>query len=159
MPARGRAHNADALRIDFPFFRASAHHTHSARSVFQHARMPIAMGTETIFQDEAGEAMLIQPQRVIFPLMRGKPGVAAPGADDYGRARSVGRASEVWRERGNVFVFLAERPRRPFGPKRNRFTCDRSSYKEENASGSNERFHKCEAIISTERDPFRHLSG
>src|SRR6266480_583264 len=91
--------------------------------------------------------------------MRGEPGIAAAGADDHGCARSIGRGGKVWRECGNVSVFLAERAWRPFGPKRSRFGCERGDYKEENASRRNERIHKCEAIISTERDPFRHLSG
>ena len=72
-----------AMRRHLPVrgpFRAIAQR---ARGVVQHGRVMIAARPEPVFQNEAGDAVLIEPERIIIALVRREKLVAAAarGAD------------------------------------------------------------------------------
>src|SRR5580765_6841835 len=81
MSAGGGTHDADAFGIDLPFSGAGTHRTDGALGIFQHARMPVALRTEPIPQNEGADAMLIQVERVILSFMAGQAAIAATGTD------------------------------------------------------------------------------
>jgi len=108
MAARRRTHDADAVRVNAPFAGACADGAQRARGVVQHRRMMIAAGAEPVFQDEARDAVGVEPQCVVFAFVRGQSAVAAAGTNDDGCAASVVFFRQKNGERGNVFVRRAE---------------------------------------------------
>ena len=119
MPARGRTHDSDPLRIKLPVPRPGAHQAHRAGRVVQHRRVSIALRAETILENERGDTALIRPQRIIIPFVLRQTRVPAPRKNHQGGAGRVVGLRQIRRDRGNVLVFLAQRSWRAVWPKRN----------------------------------------
>ena len=118
MSARRGTHDADTLRINLPIRRLRPHQAHCARRILKHGRMPVPMRAEPVFQDDAGHAMLVQPQRVIVSFMRRKIHIGAAWTNHHCRAGRIGGVGQIRRERGNVIARAAERAGRAVRPER-----------------------------------------
>ena len=116
MSAGGRTHDADAFGVEFPFLGPGAHGADGAGGILQHRRMMIAAGGESIFQDEAGNALFVQPKRVALAFMLRETAVAATRANHDGRARGFGRVGQKDGERGDVFFRVAQGAGSAVGP-------------------------------------------
>ena len=77
MAAGGRAHDPDALGIQFPFPGVGAHCSHCAGGDLQHCGMPVASGAQPVFQDEPGDAVFVKEPCVLVPFVRSQSAVAA----------------------------------------------------------------------------------
>src|SRR5881628_2395836 len=98
MTAGGRTHDADAFWIHLPFVGARANESQGTRSVLQHARVPIAVWTEPIFEHESSDALFIQPQRIILAFVGRESGIAAAGANDHRSAARLGGIGGIRRK-------------------------------------------------------------
>ena len=87
MPARREADNADAVGIDIPLLGPDPHRADSALGVEQrHERL--AAG-ESVFQDNAGDAVLVEPLGDAVPFGDYNQAAVATARADHGR-RPVG---------------------------------------------------------------------
>ena len=123
---------------------------HRAGGILQHRRMPVAVRTQPVFQDEPGDAVFVQEPRVVAAFVRGQAAVAAARANHNGGAGRLGRVRQIRRERGDVFVLFAERAGRSFRPERERIGRLRLSRGEPSKEcGHNKAdFHRCGRIYA-----------
>jgi len=119
MPACRRADDADAMGINLVIVRVCPHPAHRARHILKFSRIMVAAGAEPGFQDEAGDAMLVQPQRIVIAFVRRKMRVGAAWTNHQRRAGGIGCVRQIRRERGDVVGLRAERARRAIGPEWN----------------------------------------
>ena len=82
--------------------------------------MPVAGRAEPVFQNERGEAVFVEPNRVAPSLVRRESAVAAAGADDDRGAGRFVRRGEKRGDRGLVGLRVAERAGGFVGPKQDR---------------------------------------
>lgn len=84
----GEAHDADAVRLEIPFRRATAHHADGATGIGHRVILNRVSGahlaSETVFQDKRRDAMIAQPfrQRVAF-MAETQLGMSSTGRDDH----------------------------------------------------------------------------
>lgn len=114
--ASGRADDANAMWVDFPFAGARAHEADGAQTVLHFDGIAVTIGAETIFEDETGDALACQPKGVTFSFVGREPGVAAAGTNDHGSAICFFSSGQERGERGDVFIFGAEGAGRFAGP-------------------------------------------
>ena len=119
MPARRRTHDADAMWINLIIRRVRPRPTHGACHVLKFHRIMIPARTEPVLQHETGDAVLVQPERVIIAFVRREMAVAATGTNHHGRARPVRRVGQIRREGGNILRLCAQRTGRAVGPEGN----------------------------------------
>ena len=119
MTARRRTHDADAMRINFVIRRVRARPAHRAGHVLKFRRIMIPARAQPIFEHEAGDTVLIQPERVIATFVRREMFVTATGTNHHRRARRVGRVGQIRGEGRNILRPRAQRTGRAVGPERN----------------------------------------
>src|SRR5213594_2765461 len=90
---------------------------HGAGRILEHDRVAVASRAETILEDKARDAVLIEPQRVAFAFVLRQAAVASAGANDERRAGGLLGGWQKRRQRGCILFGLAQRAGRPFGPK------------------------------------------
>ena len=82
MSAGGGPDHADSFGVDTPLFRVAADDPERAGRIGEHHRVTVSLGAETVAQDESGDAVLIEEERVIASFMTGcKTAVSASGTD------------------------------------------------------------------------------
>jgi hypothetical protein len=104
--SRRGAHDSDAFRIDVPLGGARADEADGAGCIVEHRGMAVSSRTESVCEDEAGDSVLVKPERVVFPFMICEGAVSASWADNNRRAGCEGRIRQIGHEGGNVFGFL-----------------------------------------------------
>ena len=118
--AAGRGtHDANAMGIHFVIRRMGPHPAHGPGGILQHGRMTVAVGTKTVFQHKTGDALLVQPERVIIAFMRGQVGITAAGTDDHGGTGGIGAGRQIGGKRRDVVSGIAQRAGRAFRPEGN----------------------------------------
>src|ERR1700744_540292 len=70
--------------------------------------MMISIQAKTVFQHEASNAVLVQPERIIIPFMGCKVLIAATRTDDHGGAGGIGGIRQIRRDRGDVVAESAQ---------------------------------------------------
>ena len=100
--ASRKADEADALRIDGPFFGAGADDAHGSRgigeSVALHGVVGIGGAGEAVLEDEGGDAKVVEPVGDLPTFfVDDELGMASAGCDDDGRAIGfvLGREEDV----------------------------------------------------------------
>src|SRR5258705_235914 len=81
------------------------------------AGMPVAAEPKTILEHKARYPVFIKKARITLAFMRRQTAIAAAGTNDHCCAGRLRRVGPERGERGNVFVFLAERAGSAIGPK------------------------------------------
>ncbi len=110
MSACREAPDADALGVDVPLRRAGTYHAESALHILHRRRMMIAR-RQPVLKDKRRYSMVIEPAGNIAPLVsHGEINVAAARTNHNRRAVGGVRRRQIARERGLVFVRVAERP-------------------------------------------------
>ena len=77
------------MSIQVVLDRRAAHGANCRKRVFEHGRVPEALGTESIGNDKAGYTGFGEELRVALALMCGKPVVPAPGQNNQPQALRV----------------------------------------------------------------------
>lgn len=89
--AGGRAHDADAMRVNVPLGGIGTDHSHGTRDVLKLHRIVIIARAQAGLEYEARDAVLVQPKRIIIAFMRREMRVTAAGANQHGRTGSIAR--------------------------------------------------------------------
>src|SRR5438128_2003078 len=81
--------------------------------------MPIATRAEPILEHERGDAVLIQPKRVIFSFVLRQAAVSSTRTNHQRGARRLVRVRQKRRDRGDILFLAAQRAGRAIGPEWN----------------------------------------
>ena len=108
MAPRGEAEDADAFRIDFQLVGVRTDGADGALGVAEWDWM-VVLGAETVLEDDAGDAVGVQPGGNLLPFVVDRQSaVAAAGADDDGGAVGFLRGVNVNpREIRHIVAFSA----------------------------------------------------
>lgn len=118
MASGAGAHDADARGIDFPIGGLGPHHSKSAAGVLKHDGVAVALGAESILEDEGCDAVFREPFGVPPAFVRGERSIAAAGEDDDGGSGGVFWVGEEGSEGRRVIIAFGEGAWRWTGPQR-----------------------------------------
>src|SRR5262249_39791321 len=117
MPAGGEAPDADALRVEVPFFGAGADGADRALDILERCRMMVAR-RDTILEHERRHALLIEPFCDLLAFMvHSEKLIPAAGTDNDRCAVGLAFRREKDRERRLVAFLRALSIRRAVRPK------------------------------------------